>query len=131
MPAMTAATAVRVVHVFIVWLLVGVTPALRQSEQRKERDRVPGTRMVLEKILNTVTKRQRPGLLPAAGTRIIATERLRLNDSDNLVRARINDYNLITDQDVIISTPFRIDHDHFLRERVQSHVGRDAGSDAD
>src|SRR5262245_13590576 len=131
MPAMIAATAVRVVNVFIVWLLVGLAPALRQSEQREERDRVPGTSKGFGKNFKCGDKMAAAGIAPGRRHTVIAIEKLRLNDSDNLVRAWINDHDLVTHQDVIISTPFRIDDDHLLRERIQAHIGRNAGSDAD
>ncbi len=45
----------------------------------------------------------------------IAAERLRLEDSDNLVRAWINDHDLVTDQNVVVTAPLRINHDDLLR----------------
>src|SRR4029453_17264170 len=131
MPAMIAATAVRVVNVFIVWLLVGWRrlAAIGTTEGAGPWSR--NRQRFWKKFLKCGEKMAAAGIPPGRRHTVIATERLRLNDSDNLVRARINDYDLITHQDVIISTPLRIDDDHFLRERMQAHVGRNAGSDAD
>ena len=41
-------------------------------------------------------------------------ERLRLDDSDDLVGAWIDDHDLLTNQNVVVTTPFWINHDDLL-----------------
>ena len=64
-----------------------------------------------------LAKRQRPGKIPAADSlfTVIAIQRLRLDDGDDLVCARIDDHDLVTHQDVIVAAPLGINHDHLLR----------------
>src|SRR5262249_33756093 len=57
-------------------------------------------------------------------------ERLRLDDRYNLMRAGIDDHDLLADQDVVIATPFRIDHEDLLWQRVHVHARGDARPDA-
>ena len=46
----------------------------------------------------------------------------RFEDRDDLVRARIDDDDLVADQDVVVAAPFRIDLDHFHRQRIEMHA---------
>src|SRR6185437_15673206 len=55
---------------------------------------------------------------------------LRFEDRDDLVRTRIDDEDLIADHDVVVTAPFRINHDDFPRQRVEMHAFRYAGSHA-
>src|SRR5438445_581546 len=50
-------------------------------------------------------------------------------NSDDLVRVRIHDHDLLLDEDELIPAPFRIDRHHSLRQRVEGHVARYAGAD--
>ncbi len=125
-PATSAATAVRVVNDFIVCLLVG-DAGLRHSEQRKGTNGVPGTQTDFEKSFKTRRLNgKRPGKFPAAREcRFV----LRFDNSDDLVGTRINNHDLIADQDVVVTAPLWIDHDHLLRQRMDADVGRNARSD--
>src|SRR5690242_13744321 len=65
---------------------------------------------------------------PAVRSR--SSQKLRLDDSDDLMRARIDDHNLIAHEDVVVPTPFRIDHNDLSRQRIDMHVGRNTRADA-
>ena len=56
---------------------------------------------------------------------------LRLEDSDDLMRARVNDEDFIADHDVFIATPLGIDHEDFSRQRVEADAVRNACSHTD
>ena len=53
--------------------------------------------------------------VPGRRYKIAALESLRLDDCNNLVGARIDDHNLLTNQNVVVAAPFRIDDDDLLR----------------
>src|SRR4249919_4364435 len=53
---------------------------------------------------------------------------LRFEDGDDLVRARIDDEELVTDQDVVVASPLGIDYEHFRRQRIETHALRHPGS---
>src|SRR6516162_5744692 len=72
---------------------------------------------------------RRPGV-PGRRYRIATIEGLRLDDSDNLMGAWIDDHDLLTNQDVVVATPLRIDHDDLLWQRIQVHGRGDARPDA-
>ena len=86
-------------------------PACGISNNEGQGSGVPGTGVNCEKYFKNVGGREVPG----RRYKIAALERLRLDDCDNLVRARIDDHDLLTDQNVVIATPFRIDDDDLLR----------------
>src|SRR5438067_2167418 len=56
---------------------------------------------------------------------------LDLENSHDLERVRIDDQDLLPDDDELKSSPFRIDHDDSLRQRMEAHVARNAGADRD
>src|SRR6266550_7440428 len=56
---------------------------------------------------------------------------LDLENRHNLERVRIDDQDLLPDDDELKSSPFRIDRDHSLRQHVDAHVARNAGADRD
>src|ERR1700751_3028345 len=60
-----------------------------------------------------------PGRLPG---------RLRLEDSHDLMRTRVNDEAFIADHDVVIATPLGLDHEAFRRQRVEVDAVRNARS---
>jgi len=64
-------------------------------------------------IVKNVSKMSAAGV-PGRRYKIAADERLRLDDGDNLVGAWIDDHDLLTNQDVVVATPFRINHDDLL-----------------
>src|SRR5712691_8832172 len=49
---------------------------------------------------------------------------LDLENRHDLERVRIDDQDLLPDDDELKSSPFRIDHDHSLRQHVEAHVAR-------
>ena len=53
----------------------------------------------------------RPGCLPIVVTRDV----LRFEDGDDLMRSRIDDEDLVADQDVAVASPLGIDYEHFRR----------------
>jgi hypothetical protein len=94
-PATNAATAVRVVNVFIISLLGGIGVDTRH----------PGT---------TEGKGNgRESSRPSAQDH--RYENLRLDNRDDLMRTRIDDHDLITHEDVIVTTPFRVNRDDLDR----------------
>ena len=68
-------------------------------------------------IVKNIFKNRRNGGRGVPGRRykIAALESLRLDDCNNLVGARIDDHNLLTNQNVVVAAPFRIDDDDLLR----------------
>src|SRR5262245_41334995 len=74
-------------------------------------------------------KVRRPGV-PGRRYKIAAIERLRLDDRDNLMGAWIDDHDLLTNQDIVVATPLRINHDDLPWQRVHVHARRDARPDA-
>ena len=84
------------------------------TEAAKGRSRTSGN---CEKCFKNVGGRE----FPAAGTRL-PPERLRLDDGDDLVGAWIDDHDLLTNQNVVVTTPLRINHEDLLRERVHVHA---------
>ena len=60
-----------------------------------------------------------------------AESALALDDVDDLVRTRANDQVPPVDEDVLVSTPLRIDCDDVGGDRVETHSGRHHGADAD
>src|SRR5882757_8278873 len=54
-----------------------------------------------------------------------------LQNRHDLVGVRIDDHDLLLDQDKLISSPFRIDRDDSLRQGLEGHVARNAGADRD
>ena len=75
-------------------------------------------------------KELQPELAPRPPSIVLTRDMLRFEDGDDLVRSWIDDEDLVADQDIVVASPLRIDNDHLLRERVQAHVGRNAGPDA-
>ena len=73
-------------------------------------------------------KKTRPGKFPAALK--LASERLGRNDGHDLVGPWADDHDLITDKDVVITTPLRIDHNHLLGQRVNMHARRNTRTHA-
>src|SRR5450631_4925056 len=61
-----------------------------------------------------------PGRLPNAAT--LRRVLLRFEDRDDLVRARVDDEDLVADQNVIVAAPLGIDHDDFHRQRIEMHA---------
>ena len=57
--------------------------------------------------------------------------KLRLEDRHDFVCPRVDDDDLIANQDVLKASPRRIDLDHLHRERIKVHARWDAGADAD
>src|SRR5215218_2578138 len=55
--------------------------------------------------------------------------RLDVENSHDLVRVRIDYYDLLLDPDEPKSSPFRIDRDDSVRQRMEAHVARNAGAD--
>src|SRR5271156_4109974 len=55
---------------------------------------------------------------------------LRLKDRDDFVRPRINDENLVAYHDVLIAAPFGVNHEYFLRQRIEVDTVGNAGSHA-
>src|SRR5438105_11170011 len=49
-------------------------------------------------------------------------------NSDDLVRVRIHDHDLLLDEDELIPAPFRIDRHHALWQRMEGHIARYAGA---
>src|ERR1039458_5002279 len=66
---------------------------------------------------------------PSADYRV-TREALRFENRDDLVRARIDDEDLVADQNVVVAAPLGIDHDDFHRQRIEMHAIRHAGTHA-
>jgi len=64
-------------------------------------------------IVKNVSKNFGDRELP--GRRFAAIERLRLEDRDDLVGTGIDDNDLLTNQNVVVPAPFRVDDDDLLR----------------
>ena len=86
-------------------------PACGISNNEGQGSGVPGTGVNCEKYFKNVGGREVPG----RRDKICARESLRHDDCNNLVGARIDDNNLLTNQNVVVATPFRIDDDDLLR----------------
>ena len=86
-------------------------PACGISNNEGQGSGVPGTGINYEKYFKNVGGREVPG----RRYKIAALESLRLDDCNNLVGARIDDHNLLTNQNVVVAAPFRIDDDDLLR----------------
>src|SRR5579872_4529015 len=56
--------------------------------------------------------------------------KLRLDDSDDLMRTRIDDHDLIANEDVVVAAPFRINRNDFDRQRIHVNAGRNTRSHA-
>jgi len=72
---------------------------------------VPGTGTNCEKCFKKFGGRE----LPGRRYKIAAIERLSLEDRDDLVGTWIDDHDLLTNQNVVVPAPFRIDDDDLLR----------------
>ena len=59
-------------------------------------------------------------------------QNLRFQYRDDLVCARIDNHDLVTDEDVVVAAPLGVDHEDFLRQRIEvdAAIGN-AGADAD
>jgi hypothetical protein len=66
-------------------------------------------------IVKNVSKSTGGRELPGRRYKIAAIERLRLEDRDDLVGTGIDDHDLLTNQNVVVTAPFRIDDDDLLR----------------
>jgi hypothetical protein len=73
-------------------------------------------------------KELRPKLTPRPPSIVVTRDVLRVEDGDDLVRSRIDDEDLVADQDVVVASPLRIDHEHFRRQRIETHALRHPGS---
>src|ERR1700687_2490958 len=102
-------------------------PRSGTDEQRRSRNHVPGTCADLERNSLYGRNTARPRRVPPTA-RALDLNATGLEDRDDLLRARIDDDDLVTDQDVVVAAPFGIDHDHFRRQRVETHAVGDAGS---
>jgi hypothetical protein len=69
-------------------------------------------------------KELRPELTPRPPSIVVTRDVLRVEDGDDLVRSRIDDEDLVADQDVVVASPLRIDHEHFRRQRIETHALR-------
>lgn len=75
----------------------------------------PEPGLILEKNFNPRRRNgERPGKFPAAN-QLPSYFRLGFDDSDDLVRTRIDDHDFLADQNVIVTTPLWIYHDDLLR----------------
>src|ERR1035438_7535409 len=73
--------------------------------------------------------RKTAGKVPGRSA-ICRLRRLRVEDRDDLVRARVEDDDLIADHNVVIAAPLGIDHEYLPRQRVEVDAIRNAGSHA-
>lgn len=74
-----------------------------------------GSRGIVFPEPGPVSKKRSGREVPGRRLQIVAIKQLRFDDSDDLMRSWINDHDLLTHQDVVITAPLRIDHDHLLR----------------
>lgn len=66
-----------------------------------------------------------PGRLPI----VVMRDALRFENGDDLVRARVDDEDLVADQDIVVTAPLGIDHKHLHRQRIEVHAVRNTGAD--
>src|ERR1700687_2382405 len=104
-------------------------PRSGTDEQRRSRNHVPGTCADLERNSLYGRNTARPRRFPATAEPLHSNAS-GFEDRDDLVRARIDDDDLVTDQDVVVAAPFGIDHDYFRRQRVETDAVGDAGAHA-
>src|SRR5512144_774720 len=84
-----------------------IVPNDGTSEQRRRINDVPGTSLRMPKKLSRLGNGKRPG-----GSRPLPfthSNELSFDDRHDFVRARVDDYDLIANQDVVETVPFRID----------------------
>src|ERR1700759_3814328 len=74
---------------------------------------------------------ERPGETPRPLRVTRYDVRLRVENSDDLVRAGIDNHDLVADHDVVEAAPFGVDGDDFGRQRIEVHAVRNTRTDAD
>src|SRR5476649_195264 len=81
---------------------------------------------------NGKTAGKGPGRLPiiALADYRVTRDALCFDDRDDLVRTRIDDEDLVADQNVVVAAPLGIDHEHFRWQRIEMHAIRHAGTHA-
>ena len=73
-------------------------------------------------------KELQPELTPRLPSIVVTRDVLRFEDGDDLMRSRIDDEDLVADQDVAVASPLGIDYEHFRRQRIETHALRHPGS---
>src|SRR6478609_2230214 len=81
-----------------------------------------------EPFPRSALKELQPERMPRPPSIVATRDVLRFEDGDDLVRSRIDDEDLVADQDVVVASPLRIDHEHFRWEWMETHALRHPGS---
>ena len=83
---------------------------------------------VMQPAPESAFKELQPELTPRPPSIVVTRDVLRFEDGDDLMRSRIDDEDLVADQDVVVASPLGIDHEHFRRQRIETHALRHPGS---